>query len=119
MREGKGLAWALERAGKAETVLAEADIVTAMTTPPANTRAWARGQAVTTFGSQLNAASWESLTFEASGRIERIDMPVPWAGTREEVSATSPNEFRLGEFCSSINASMNAHTASASDPHAL
>lgn len=119
MREGKGLAWALERAGKAEIVLTEADIVTAMTTPPANTRAWARGQAVTTFGSQLNAASWESLTFETNGRIERIDMPVPWAGTREEVSATSPNEFRLSEFCSSINASMNAHTASASDPHAL
>lgn len=114
LRAGKGLAWALERAGKAETVLAEADIQAALTTPPATTRAWARGQAVTTFATQLTSASWDSLTFDVDGRIERIDMPVPWAATEHEVSTAS-----LGEFCDSIDASEHTHAPTASDPHTL
>lgn len=114
LRAGKGLAWALERAGKAETVLAEADIQAALTTPPATTRAWARGQAVTTFATQLTSASWDSLTFDVDGRIERIDMPVPWAATEREVSTAS-----LAEFCDSIEQSTHAHAPTASDPHAL
>ena len=114
LRAGKGLAWALERAGKAETVLAEADIQAALTTPPATTRAWARGQAVTTFGTQLTSASWDSLTFDVDGRIERIDMPVPWAATNHEVSTAS-----LGEFCTGIEQSTHAHEPSPSDPHTL
>ncbi|MBM7796739.1 depupylase/deamidase Dop [Pseudoglutamicibacter cumminsii] len=114
LRAGKGLAWALERAGKAETVLAGADIQAALTTPPATTRAWARGQAVTTFGSQLTSASWDSLTFDVDGRIERVDMPVPWAATKHEVSTTS-----LAEFCESIEASEHTNAPTASDPHAL
>lgn len=114
LRAGKGLAWALERAGKAETVLAEADIQAALTTPPATTRAWARGQAVSTFGTQLTSASWDSLTFDVDGRIERIDMPVPWAATEREVSTAS-----LAEFCDSIEQSTHAHAPTASDPHAL
>lgn len=114
LRAGKGLAWALERAGKAETVLAEADIQAALTTPPATTRAWARGQAVSTFGTQLTSASWDSLTFDVDGRIERIDMPVPWAATEREVSNAS-----LAEFCDSIEQSTHAHAPTASDPHAL
>ena len=114
LRAGKGLAWALERAGKAETVLAEADIQAALTTPPATTRAWARGQAVTTFATQLTSASWDSLTFDVDGRIERIDMPVPWAATEHEVSTAS-----LGEFCDSIEQSTHAHVPTASDPHTL
>lgn len=114
LRAGKGLAWALERAGKTETVLAGADIEAARTTPPATTRAWARGQAVTTFGSRLTSASWESLTFDVDGRIERVDMPVPWAATKHEVSTTS-----LAEFCESIEASERTNAPIASDPHAL
>ncbi len=114
LRAGKGLAWALERAGKAETVLAEADIQAALTTPPATTRAWARGQAVTTFGTQLTSASWDSLTFDVDGRIERTDMPVPWAATKHEVSTLS-----LGEFCTGIEQSTHAHEPSPSDPHTL
>ena len=114
LRAGKGLAWALERAGKAETVLAEADIQAALTTPPATTRAWARGQAVTTFATQLTSASWDSLTFDVDGRIERIDMPVPWAATEHEVSTAS-----LAEFCESIDASEHTHAPTASDPHTL
>ena len=114
LRAGKGLAWALERAGKAETVLAEADIQAALTTPPATTRAWARGQAVTTFGTQLTSASWDSLTFDVDGRIERIDMPVPWAATEREVSTAS-----LAEFCTGIEQSTHAHEPSPSDPHTL
>lgn len=114
LRAGKGLAWALERTGKAETVLAEADIQAALTTPPATTRAWARGQAVSTFGTQLTSASWDSLTFDVDGRIERIDMPVPWAATEREVSTAS-----LAEFCDSIEQSTHAHAPTASDPHAL
>ena len=114
LRAGKGLAWALERAGKAETVLAEADIQAALTTPPATTRAWARGHAVTTFGTQLTSASWDRLTFDVDGRIERIDMPVPWAATNHEVSTAS-----LGEFCTGIEQSTHAHEPSPSDPHTL
>lgn len=114
LRAGKGLAWALERAGKAETVLADADIEAARTTPPATTRAWARGQAVSTFGSQLTSASWDSLTFDVDGRIERIDMSVPWAATKHEVSTAS-----LAEFCESIEAAEHTHATTANDPHTL
>lgn len=83
LRPGKGLARALEKAGRIERLISQAEVDAAVHTPPPSTRAWLRGTCVARFG-EVHAASWQSVAFDLAGG-PRLSCPEPLAGSREAV----------------------------------
>lgn len=82
LRPGKGLAG---RVGL-RTLVSEPDARACVATPPPDTRAYFRGQAVGRFGADVEAANWDSLVLRRSdGRRLRVPMTDPTRGTRELV----------------------------------
>jgi Pup amidohydrolase len=67
----------------------DADVVTAVHTPPADTRAWFRGQVVARYPGQVAGASWESVVLDLPGHehLVRVPMTDPLRGTRAHVGA--------------------------------
>ena len=86
VRQDKGLYNRLAARGKVETLVDEAEVQAAMTTPPEDTRAWFRGRCLERFRDQIVAAGWDALIFDV-GRdaLQRIPMMEPGRGTREHV----------------------------------
>lgn len=70
----EGLHAALEEMGSVEAGPNWADRAAALEAPPNDTRALARGLAVSRFGKQLVTAGWRSLTFRIDGR--EVDVPL-------------------------------------------
>jgi proteasome accessory factor A len=62
---------------------------TAVTEPPADTRAWFRGQCLTRYRDQVAAASWDSVIFDIPGRasLQRVPTLEPLRGTKAHVGA--------------------------------
>jgi Pup amidohydrolase len=87
VRAEKGLALRLMRSGRIQTLLEEADIVSAMTQPPEDTRAWFRGECVRRYPDSVAAASWDSVIFDVHGRsaLQRVPTLDPTRGTRAQV----------------------------------
>ncbi|MDQ2625032.1 MAG: proteasome accessory factor PafA2 family protein, partial [Actinomycetota bacterium] len=61
----------------------------AVSSPPRETRAYFRGQAIARFGGQISAASWDSIVFDVPGApaLRRVPMRDPLRGTAEHVEA--------------------------------
>ena len=89
----------LVRAGKVERLVDEADVTTAMTEPPASTRAYFRGRCLSRWPDAVVAANWDSLILDVgSDPLRRIPMMEPLRGTQAHVEAlfeecTSPAEL--------------------------
>jgi proteasome accessory factor A len=86
VRRDKGIAYLLERSGKLETLVDEADVERAMIEPPFDTRAYFRGKCLEKFSRQIAAASWDSIIFDV-GRdaLQRVPMAEPLRGTKQHV----------------------------------
>ena len=69
-----------------DTIVDAADAATAMTEPPATTRAYFRGRCLAKFPDDIVAANWDSLVFDV-GRdsLRRVPMMEPLRGTAEHV----------------------------------
>ncbi len=82
LREGRGLA---ERVGLRRLV-DPAEVVTAMTEPPATTRAYFRGRCLQRWPDDIVAANWDSMVFDV-GRdpLRRVPMMEPLRGTAATV----------------------------------
>jgi Pup amidohydrolase len=88
VRPDRSLYERLVRAGKVERLVEEADVTTAMTEPPASTRAYFRGTCLSKWADAVVAANWDSLILDVgSDPLRRIPMMEPLRGTREHVES--------------------------------
>jgi proteasome accessory factor A len=78
-------------------LVAEADVVAAITEPPTTTRAYFRGKCLQRFATAIAAANWDSMVFDLSPEketLQRVPMMEPLRGTAAIVD-------RLFEGCNS------------------
>jgi Pup amidohydrolase len=88
VRPEKGLYHRLVARGSMQRLLTDDEVTRAMTTPPADTRAYFRGECLRRYPAQVAAASWDSVVFDL-GRENLVRIPTmePLRGTREHVGA--------------------------------
>lgn len=87
IRADKGLALTLMSSGRLQTLLEEDDIAHAVTHPPADTRAWFRGECVRRWPLEVVAASWDSVIFDVADRqaLQRVPTLDPTRGTKQQI----------------------------------
>jgi proteasome accessory factor A len=69
-----GLYHALEQSGQMERLTTEADIETAVSEAPRDTRAWIRGEVVRRFGEQIRRIGWGRVGLEWDGATDWLDL---------------------------------------------
>lgn len=83
VRRDKGLYYKLVEQEQIERLVAEDEIIRAVTAPPEDTRAWFRGQVLRRFSSSITAASWDGVVFDVGGdTLRKVPMMEPLRGTR-------------------------------------
>jgi proteasome accessory factor A len=89
VRPEKGLYHRLVARGAVERLVTDEDVAECVQTPPADTRAYFRGESLARFGPQVVAASWDSVIFDVPGfaSLQRVPMLEPLRGTKEHVGA--------------------------------
>ena len=101
VRQEKGLYYRLERSGKVERLVDEADVQHAIMEPPEDTRAYFRGRCIGKFPDAIAAASWDSLIIDTGAEaLQRIPMREPLRGTKahvDELLEASHDAAALGE----------------------
>ena len=87
VRPDRGLYNKLVSTGRVTRLVAEDDVVDAMTTPPEDTRAYFRGMCLAKFSKDIAAASWDSVIFDLPGResLQRVPTIDPLRGSRSHV----------------------------------
>ena len=63
LRPEKGLYYLLERQGRAERIVTDDEILAAVHTPPADTRAYFRGECLKKYGAAVFGVNWDSISF--------------------------------------------------------
>ena len=88
VRPDKGLYNRLVATGRIRTLLAEEEVVRAVAEPPEDTRAYFRGRCLAKYGSDVAAASWDSVILDV-GRdsLQRVPTMEPLRGTKAHVGA--------------------------------
>ncbi|MFD1718038.1 depupylase/deamidase Dop [Georgenia deserti] len=102
LRPERSIASRLAHAGRLERLVEDADVAAAERTPPADTRAWFRGQVVARYPDEVAAAGWQSVVLDVPGNdhLVRVPMHDPLRGTREligpvlDASATAADLVR-------------------------
>ena len=96
----RGLAQRLERGGRLRRITSEDEVAAAVHEPPADTRAWFRGECVRRFPGSIAAAGWDSVVFDIPGvaSLQRVPTMDPLRGSRDHVAAlldsvSSPEEL--------------------------
>ncbi|MBD2760348.1 proteasome accessory factor PafA2 [Yimella sp. cx-573] len=89
VRADKGIFHKLAAAGRFEELVSADDVAAAVTEPPADTRAYFRGRALSQFGANVAAASWDSVIFDVPERrtMQRVPMLEPLRGSKDHVGA--------------------------------
>jgi proteasome accessory factor A len=99
----RGLAQRLRAAGQLERLVDEEAVTAAVSTPPSDTRAWFRGEVVRRFGTDVRAASWDSVVLlDERGRVQRVQLPEPTAGTREQTAALLDRHTRTASLLTEL-----------------
>jgi Pup amidohydrolase len=86
VRPEKGLYHRLVSRGSMQRLLTDDEVTRAMVRPPADTRAFFRGECLRRYPAQVAAASWDSVVFDL-GRENLVRIPTmePLRGTRDHV----------------------------------
>ena len=88
VRPDKGLYNRLAAGGRVDLLVAETDIVAAMSAPPEDTRAYFRGRCLQKYAAQVAAASWDSVIFDVGREsLQRVPTLEPLRGTKAHVGA--------------------------------
>jgi proteasome accessory factor PafA2 len=99
LRPEKGLYYVLERQGKAERIVSDEEIISAIRKPPEDTRAYFRGECLRRYGPAVFGVNWDSISFSVDDEpIKRILMAEPLKGSKvhvEELLANSPTAADL------------------------
>src|SRR5450432_556116 len=87
VRADRGLYNRLVARGSMQTLLTDDAVTRATTTPPDDTRAYFLGRCLAKFGSEVAAASWDSVIFDLPGHesLQRIPTLEPLRGTKAHV----------------------------------
>ena len=99
LRPDRGLYYLLERQGRADRIVTDEEITTAITEPPEDTRAYFRGQCLKRYGAEVFGVNWDSISFGIGDEpIKRVLMAEPLKGSRahvEELLDRSPTAADL------------------------
>jgi Pup amidohydrolase len=88
VRPEKGLYHRLVARGAMERLFDDDEVRAAMTNPPEDTRAYFRGRCLAKYGSEVVAASWDSVIFDVGREsLVRVPMMEPERGTKKHVGA--------------------------------
>lgn len=86
LRPEKGLYFLLERQGKAERIVTDAEIQYAIHHPPVDTRAYFRGECLRRYPGEVFGVNWDSISFGlGDDSIKRVMMSEPLKGTKQVV----------------------------------
>ena len=89
VRLDKGLYNRLVARGSMKRLVTEQQVMDAVSTPPESTRAYFRGECMRRFGTDIAAASWDSVIFDVGAEsLVRIPTLEPLRGTRASASIT-------------------------------
>jgi len=97
VRLDKGLYNRLVARGSMRRLTTEEEVLAAVTNPPTETRAYFRGECLRRFGTEITAASWDSVIFDV-GRKSLVRIPTlePLRGSKAHV----------GELLDSVNSAV-------------
>ncbi len=85
----RGLYNRLVAKGAMRRLTTDAEVEAAVTTPPATTRAWARGRLLAEHGDRVHAAGWDHVVVvDTRGHQRTVDLSDPYTGTRAFCEAT-------------------------------
>ncbi|MGH3740724.1 MAG: proteasome accessory factor PafA2 family protein, partial [Micromonosporaceae bacterium] len=86
VRPDKGLYNRMVRRGVMKTLFDDEQVFAAMTEPPEDTRAYFRGRCLAEYGTEVVAASWDSVIFDVGREsLVRVPMMEPERGTKAHV----------------------------------
>lgn len=106
LRPGKGLARKLTESGRLERLVDPAEVEMAVEYPPADTRAYFRGECMRRFSSSIAAASWDSVVFDLEGQESLLRVPTlePTRGTQDHVGAVLDASHTAEELVAALMA---------------
>jgi proteasome accessory factor A len=105
LRPDKGLYYILERQGRAERIATDEEIAAAVYTPPADTRAYFRGECLRRYGSAVFGVNWDSISFSVGEEpIKRIMMAEPLKGSKLHVKELLENSPTAGDLVRNLRA---------------
>jgi proteasome accessory factor A len=105
LRPDKGLYYLLERQGRAERIVTDEEIAAAVYTPPADTRAYFRGECLRKYGGAVFGVNWDSISFGADGEpVKRILMAEPLKGTKAHVAELLANSPTAADLVKNLRA---------------
>lgn len=106
VRPERGLYHRLAAAGAVEHLVAADAVDEAVGHAPHDTRAYFRGEVIARFGSQVSAASWDSVIFDVPGAptLQRVPMKDPTRGTREHVGGLLDRSADAAELLRALGA---------------
>ncbi|WP_166852140.1 depupylase/deamidase Dop [Isoptericola sp. BMS4] len=89
VRPERGVYHRLVASGAVERLVDETSVADAVHHPPADTRAWFRGEVMERYADEVSAASWDSVIFDVPGAaaLQRVPMLDPERGTRRHIGA--------------------------------
>jgi len=88
VRPDRGLYYRLAANGRVERLVAESEIIRAMTEPPVDTRAYFRGECLARYAGQIAAAGWDAIIFDTGKEtLQRVPMLEPTRGTEAHTKA--------------------------------
>jgi proteasome accessory factor A len=105
VRPEKGLYHRLVSRGAMQTLLEPGAAESAVTEPPADTRAFFRGECLRRYGASVAAASWDSVIFDV-GRdsLVRVPMLEPLRGTQAHVGELRDRCPTAADLIEALNA---------------
>ncbi|MDP9427475.1 MAG: proteasome accessory factor PafA2 [Actinomycetota bacterium] len=103
VRPEKGLYHRLVSRGSMQRLLTDDEVAQAMVRPPADTRAFFRGECLRRYPAQVAAASWDSVVFDL-GRENLVRIPTmePLRGTQDHVGALFESTSSAQELVDTI-----------------
>ena len=105
VRLDKGLYNRLVARGSMKRLVGEQQVLDAMSTPPADTRAYFRGECLRRFGAEIAAASWDSVIFDLGGdSLVRIPTLEPYRGTKAHVGKLLDSANTAAELVDQLTA---------------
>ncbi|MGH3744337.1 MAG: proteasome accessory factor PafA2 family protein, partial [Mycobacteriales bacterium] len=106
VRPDRGLYNRLVARGSMQTLIPTADVDSAVTNPPADTRAYFRGRALAQYGRSIAAASWDSVIFDIGREsLQRVPTMDPLRGTEAHVGELFDRCATAAELVAAITGS--------------
>ncbi len=104
VRPEKGLYNRLASRGAFERLLTDEQVQAAVSTPPADTRAYFRGECLRRYGQSVAAASWDSVIFDVGREsLVRVPMLEPLRGTQAHVGELLDRCRTAAELVEALN----------------